>query len=293
MGIKEKEEKRHFLITINNYTESDIAQVKNYPCDYGILCREVCPKTGTPHIHALLFKQNKTTFTAIKKKIHRANLRPIDSIQATITYIKGDVQKKEGLIHDFEEWGIPPKGQGKRTDLENIKEIVQTTGKMAAVVLEAKSYQSIKMAEQILKYHEKKRMWVPEVYWLYGEAGSGKTRYVYDRHKLDDIYVSMSNLKWWEGYDGHEVVILDDFRKNSCSYQELLRILDRYPYRVENKGGSRQLLAKTIYVSSPFHPKDLYKDLSEDIQQLLRRIKEIILFGEYKEQLLQNEFSEL
>lgn len=275
---------RDFCFTINNYSASDIAILDNIKCDYIIYGKEVGEK-GTPHLQCYIYIKNKISFNVLKKTIHRAHIEVCKGTsQQNIDYCK-----KQG---DYVERGITPQ-QGKRTDLENVKHICLESGKMADIVLEAKSYQSIKMAEQILKYHEQKRTWQPDVYWLYGEAGSGKTRYVYDRHNLDDIYVSMTNLKWWEGYDKHEVVLLDDFRKTSCSYQELLRILDRYPYRVENKGGSRQLLAKTIYISCPFHPKDLYKDVSEDIQQLMRRIKEIILFGEYKEELLQNEFSEL
>ena len=38
------------------------------------------------------------------------------------------------------------------------------------------------------------------------------------------------NYKWWEGYDGHEVVLLDDIRKDFCKFHELLTLLDIYPY---------------------------------------------------------------
>lgn len=85
----------------------------------------------------------------------------------------------------------------------------------------------------------------------------------------------MENLKWWEGYDAHENVIIDDFRKDSIQFSSLLRLLDRYAFRVETKGASRQLLAKNIIITCPESPEELFEHTREDIKQLLRRIDEI------------------
>uniref|UniRef100_UPI0040488E22 hypothetical protein n=1 Tax=Shewanella sp. TaxID=50422 RepID=UPI0040488E22 len=60
-------------------------------------------------------------------------------------------------------------------------------------------------------------------------------------------------------------------------FHVLLRLLDRYPYQVETKGGSRQLLAETMIITCPFMPEEMYNG-REDIKQLLRRIDEIKLF---------------
>jgi len=91
-------------------------------------------------------------------------------------------------------------------------------------------------------------------------------------------WISGKNLKWWEGYDKHEDVIFDDFRNDFCTFHELLRILDRYPYKIECKGGSRELLAKRIFITCPFSPHDAYPSSCEDIQQLIRRITKIEKF---------------
>jgi len=85
--------------------------------------------------------------------------------------------------------------------------------------------------------------------------------------------------KWWEGYDAHENVIIDDMRGDFCKFHELLRMLDRYAYRIETKGGSRQFRAKTIIITSCYSPTEMF-DTREDIQQLLRRIDEIKVFKE-------------
>ena len=169
---------------------------------------------------------------------------------------------------------------GRRTDITRVREILEDGGGMREVAREIGSYQGIKCAEAILKYVEKERDFVTEVRWYYGSTGSGKTRKA--KEEFPDSWMSGKNLRWFEGYDAHESIIVDDFRKDFCTFHELLRICDRYGYRVETKGGSRQLLAKTIIFTCPFTVEQLYRDRSEeDIGQLKRRISVETLFGEY------------
>ena len=87
----------------------------------------------------------------------------------------------------------------------------------------------------------------------------------------------MRDLKFWDGYYGQKYVIIDDFRKDFCTFHELLRILDRYPYRVHIKGSSLYLEATTIIITSCFGPEEVY-ETREDLQQLMRRIDKIQIF---------------
>ena len=41
-------------------------------------------------------------------------------------------------------------------------------------------------------------------------------------------------------------------------FDYLLRLLDRYPMRVEGKGTSRQMLSKKIIITSIFSPEETY-----------------------------------
>ena len=110
------------------------------------------------------------------------------------------------------------------------------------------------------------------VIWIWGASQTGKTKYVYDN--CPNPFRPL-NFKWWEGYDGHKTVLIDDFRKDYCKYHELLTLLDIYPIRVETKGGSRQVQFDTIYITSPYSPEETY-DTREDIFQLTRRITQVI-----------------
>jgi len=100
-------------------------------------------------------------------------------------------------------------------------------------------------------------------------------------YTLEDIHViGGDNGKWWEGYDAHPVVIIDDIRATFCTFSRMLNILDKYECRVECKGASRQLLARRIYITCPFCYDGIW-ETSEQMDQLYRRlnvIQEIISF---------------
>lgn len=241
-------------------------------CEYIVYGREQCPTTGKKHLQGYVYFTNAKTLDAVKKLFQDKTLHlevPKGNHNQNRTYCI-----KDG---DFVERGTLPI-QGKRTDLDAIREVVKTTGKMREVVEIAKSYQSVKMAEQILKYHEPKRVFTTDfkIYWFHGETGSGKTKTAFEMAG-DDYYVCLNTGKWWDGYDGHKTVIIDDFRANFCCFAELLKILQPYEYRVETKGGTRQLLATEFYITSPYPPTQVY-ETREDITQLIRRITNIKQF---------------
>ena len=114
-----------------------------------------------------------------------------------------------------------------------------------------------------------------EVHWRWGKAGLGRTRYVWEKHGLS-VYAP-TTYKWWEGYDGHKVVLIDEFRGDWCKFGELLKLLDIYPYTVETKVGSPQIQATTFYITSCKLPEEVYNphafDKEERVDQFLRRCR--------------------
>lgn len=106
---------------------------------------------------------------------------------------------------------------------------------------------------------EEKRI---EVFYLFGGTGTGKTRFAKTRYK-ENRYITGSNRDLFANYDGETVVILDELRPNSISYNELLKITD--PFNFENVVGSRyldkKLVAETIVITTPFSPEEFYQTL--------------------------------
>ena len=138
-----------------------------------------------------------------------------------------------------------------------------------------KTYQQFCFAEKVLKYIEPKRDWKTEVLWIHGLTGIGNSKLA--NELAPGAYWLGSNSKWWDGYDGHEDVIIDDFRCESFEFNNLLRLLDRYPYRIETKGGTRQFLARRIIITSHELPKFVFRDFDGyDINRLLRRVDTVM-----------------
>lgn len=108
-----------------------------------------------------------------------------------------------------------------------------------------------------------------EVFW--GRTGTGKSRRAWDEAGFE-AYSKDPRTKWWDGYMGQANVVIDEFR-GTIDIVHLLRWLDRYPVRVENKGGSVPLSAKQFWFTSNLDPRLWYPDVdSETVAALMRRI---------------------
>jgi len=224
--------------------------------------------TGTPHIQGYVEFKTRKTLNALKKlwpAVH-FEVRKGTSDQAA------DYCKEDG---DFVEMGTMSQ-PGKRNDLVRVREILKKGGNLRAVVDNATSCQSVRYAEQYLKLREPKRTKAPNVVWLYGAAGVGKTQSAMWHafrlgYTLDDVYLlSGDSGKWFEGYDAHPVVIIDDIRESFCTFNRILNLLDKYECRVECKGSSRQMRAAHMFITAPYNPITVWHSM-EDQYQLTRR----------------------
>lgn len=257
--------------TLNNYTTADVEWLKTLEVTKLTASEETGDK-GTPHLQFSVTFRRPYSLTALKKLHNKVHWEFQQHTQDN-NYCR----KREGnLIIDKDE-----RKQGQRTDIQRAKAICAETCSMREVVQSAESIQAVKMAELWLKYNEPKRPIDPDlikVYWRWGKTGCHKTRYVWQTHGIDEVYVPTS-YKWWEGYDGQKVVLIDDLRANWCTFGQLIKLLDIYPFTVETKGGSRQIQATTWYITSSYPPEKLYHaghfDEDERVDQLLRRLTEV------------------
>jgi len=232
-----------------------------------IIGEEVCPTTGKIHWQvAVQFKAVRGKNISAARKW--AAPRHIEAMEkpwaASVAYCSKDNKVLLKVEADRKE-----QKPGKRTDIETVKEMVKAGASYQEIYDTTTSWQALRMAQVGLTFYGRKRSWKPHVSWFWGKSGTGKTRSAAEL--LPDAWMSHGDLQWWDGYEGHEDVILDDFRPDDIRLNKLLRILDRYPMRVMVKGGSRELLAKRIIITSILSPHDCYWR-GEDPQQLLRRI---------------------
>lgn len=109
-----------------------------------------------------------------------------------------------------------------------------------------------------------------KVFW--GRTGTGKSRLAWEEAGLE-AYSKDPRTKWWDGYMGQTHVVIDEFR-GTIDIVHLLRWLDRYPVRVENKGGSVSLSATRFWLTSNLDPRLWYPDVdAETVAALVRRIE--------------------
>lgn len=259
---------RKWCFTLNN-PEANPPDYSAFGADYIIVGAETAPSTGTRHHQGYVRFTNTRALGGVRLLLPAAHWEACKGSETdNIAYCS-----KEGNIV-FEN-GTREVGQGKRNDLTAVKTCVKSGQGMRAVCELACSYQSMRAAELMLKYLEPGRKTKPFVHWIYGPTGVGKSHTA--ELLAPDAWISGKNGQWFEGYDAHKNVIFDDIRGDFCPFHVLLRLLDRYPYRVEHKGGSRQFLAETIVITTCLPPEKLYRDRAgEDILQLGRRIDKIV-----------------
>lgn len=275
----EKEKKQHcsqiinVCFTLNNYTLEEELELLCFglPITYMIFGYEKGEKEETPHLQGYLELNHRMRLDTIKKipGLARAHLEARRGTQEeAINYCK-----KDG---NFLEWGDPKINmKGHRFDLDEVR--VAATNFGMREVVKWGNLQQIRVAEKYLQYCEPRRNWEPEVTWIYGPTGTGKSRIAHER--MPNAYRKGTSNKWWDGYDGHEDVIMDDFRGNWMTLTDFLDLTDRYGTSIEYKGGTRQFLAKRIIITSAYHPEEVYHGSDEKMEQLTRRIKEIIYLG--------------
>lgn len=153
-------------------------------------------------------------------------------------------------------------GQGCRTDLLHVQKLIQQ-GESELYIANnnfntwVRNYKALREYRRILSPN---RNWMPVVHVVLGPTGTGKSRWA--MQVLPDAYWKQRSI-WWDGYEGHEGVVLDEFY-GWIPFDVLLRICDRYPLLVETKGGQCNFLAKTIVITSNKLPHDWYNNVYFD-----------------------------
>lgn len=123
------------------------------------------------------------------------------------------------------------------------------------------------------------------VIWIYGDSGTGKTRFAKEQAEkiTQNYFITGSSRDPFQLYEGEDVIIYDEARPNDIPYADLLRLLDPYgeftsaPSRYYDKS----ICASTYFITSPYSPYDFFNSLSvnskvDSFTQLLRRISLVV-----------------
>lgn len=110
-----------YIVVINNYDDTDIAEYMSLTKDYGaryyICAFEVGTQCGTPHIQGYVYFENSRTRQSVSKMLPRASLHPARATGEK-AFRRADYCRKDG---DFYEEGIEPTpGRIGKDYLENV-----------------------------------------------------------------------------------------------------------------------------------------------------------------------------
>jgi len=239
----------------------DPENFQGVPClnDFGehatYLCfgEELAPTTGQYHLQGYIHFSRQVAFSTVTSVLPDAHFeRAKGSAIANRVYCQKDGR--------FSEEGVLPRA-GARTDLAAVGLEVKQGATMKRIAEEF-PVEFIKHASGIQKLKftlAPKRDWAMTLIFIIGPTGSGKT-YRASQWCKDNGYTPYwkDGTKWWDRYEGEEVVIWDEFYGHCCKFSDLLRLTDRYPFQVETKGGYVEFNSKVIIFTSNQEPEEWY-----------------------------------
>lgn len=286
----------NWVFTLNNPTPAEIESLKTSELSrvrYLTFGEEV-GESGTFHLQGYLELFSRCRMSALKShlSIPRVHLEVRRGTQQqAIQYCHKDGKVFErGVKHAR---AVPAKMPSKNKLLPYFADV-----KTSLVTFSSHpecSMGMLKHAKDWISLNEspRSRALPLEVIWLWGSTGVGKTRLAFDwAESLGHVpYVRSGSAKWFDGYEAHSFVVFDDFRDSHFEFSYLLRLLDRYPLRVEVKGGYRQWKPSIVVITAPYPPKETYKSMQSNDTgydkhgQLLRRINSIFEITSYNNTL--------
>ncbi len=247
---------------------------------YILVCQE-SHEDGGLHSHAfvkLSTPLNATNMRFFDVDGHHAHIETVRNVKSWVAYVKKE--------RNWVEFGVSPLTVEKMSKKERNERILND-GIAKCVedgVIDLMNVQKYIVGVEALRMLNQKDRVEPVVYWFYGGTGTGKTRKAIQIGG-DDYWISSDNLRWFDGYHGQKVVIFDDLRSNSCSFNFLLRLLDRHKLNVQIKGGYTAWTPETIIVTCPVHWEQLFVnhetgEVWDNINQLKRRVNVVRNFDE-------------
>lgn len=253
---------------------------------------EQCPTTGREHYQLYVeWLIQMTSRKRCQRALHAESCH-VEIVRGTrsenVEYCtKGDCEVQI-------EWGTPgsdPVENSTRTDLIGIKRSLDSGEKLSQIALNSDNgfRAFIKYARNLEKYEDilvesQIKPWDPcEVIVIYGEAGSGKSKFCLEecqKHGGGYYRPVIGNCGlWFNKYKHEKAIILDDFY-GQIRFSEMLKLLDGYKYEIERKGSTTWGNWNKIYITSNVHPENWWtgydKIPRESVAGFQRRIVRII-----------------
>jgi len=269
---------RNFIFTHNNYVDTVLEDT--IECRYIAYGKEVAPTTGTPHLQGFVCFKNATTLKSVIKKLPGCHVEVMHgSMDQNVHYCN-----KDGL---FVERGDKPisndnKGRAEKLRWQRARELaISNDMEQIDADIYIRQYNTLK---RIASDHQPKPVPLETSrpgLWIHGPTRTGKSHSVHSA--FPNAYLK-NNDKWWDGYNGEDVVYLEDLDKYDVKLGGLLkRWVDKWPFACEVKGGRQMIRPKKVIVTSNYKIEDIWDD---EVTRNCLNGRFTVIFKETREQQL-------
>lgn len=218
---------------------------------------------NTDHLHALIQYSDKfVTYNAKYFDLededdaiaYHGNYQGAKDASNVLNYIKKDKDfLEEGVFLSNAQSDLQKRAAANKMILETPLHELVDSGHISLF-----NYQQLRQAKNLYTLDRiKVDEYMPKTcLWIYGKSGIGKSRWVRANHS--GFYFKAQN-KWWDGYNGERVVLIDDFDHSGSALGHLLKIwADCYSFSAEIKGGTIKPVIDTFIITSQYLPKDIW-----------------------------------
>lgn len=206
--------------------------------------------TGTPHLQGYVEFKARVDLTYLKNFNNNAHWEPRrESAAANRIYCTKEDTREDGPW----EFGTISEGTpGKRNDLLSIKKDIDD-GKNDKHIADNYFGSWIRNRQSFSAYRllaTPIRNFKSQVIVLTGASRIGKSYWAMKNTRgIEGTGYNASNGNWFDGYNGADDIVLDDFY-GWIEYHKLLKLLDSYQASVETKGGCTNWAPRRIVITS-------------------------------------------
>lgn len=296
--------KRDYMLTVNEESIKHYDDIKKYLTGRKSITYYLCVEhlnSKRVHYHILIQFDNSVKLSI--KKLFGCHIDTLNGTpQEAYNYImcKDEKHIKKGIIPNIIDEIGKLRYRGSILNVraledmnnEDLKDIDIRLYKRA---LEIKNeLNEEKLLNDMLDDIKKDNLKGPEVIYIHGAPGSGKTynayKYALEHYDKRDIgKISINNNFFKIINDNAKCFVIEEFRPSQISATEFLQFTDKYIYTASIKGGFKTIKPECIIICCYKHPDNLYRD--ENNLQFKRRVSKWFKADEHK--LSECKFEEL
>ena len=215
---------------------------------------------GLHHVHMVVEDVKKMRFSEIKKAY--APGAHFEKTQGTKKQVEDYVnktgkyeEKGEEVLYSCQVGELKGK-QGRRNDLIHMYDMIRDGYTDYEIIEENPDY-----IKHLSKIRDTRQVYVNEQYkktakrdmhveYWHAPPGADLAGIIYERYGFAKVYTVTDYAYVWDGYDGQDVVLFDDFDADRVRYKDLKRWLTPYPLELHCRFFNKPARFTKVYITS-------------------------------------------